>query len=392
MSNSRFLIIGNGHLAHRTMLLLKNQKKEVDFQPNLFLEILSNNRTKIDDFAELLESIQIDSFTIVYILFEDDNQNLETVIALNTLYPKIQIATALFNEKLIPHLKLAIPKIEIFNPARISAGEFVKGIYDTTEIVHSTIFTIDKASLPKINKPSTLLISLVAAFILLITFTTVYFHYFENLKWLDSFYFVIVTVTSVGYGDFSLLSSNDLSKIVGIILMLSSSIFIWLILSLLIDNLSKRKTERALGRKKYNYSNHIILCGLGRLGFFVAQELITRGEKIIIIETNENSVYIDHFRRSQIDVYIGNAIQHEVLLDVGVGKCKALIAVTNDDYSNLEIGLTARSYQEKIILVLRIFDEVMAESVNTKFNIQHSKSMSFIAAQKLAELADNKSH
>jgi Trk K+ transport system NAD-binding subunit len=91
-------------------------------------------------------------------------------------------------------------------------------------------------------------------------------------------------------------------------------------------------------------------------------------------------------------VYIGNAIQHEVLLDVGVGKCKALIAVTNDDYSNLEIGLTARSYQEKIILVLRIFDEVMAESVNTKFNIQHSKSMSFIAAQKLAELADNKSH
>jgi len=46
MSNSRFLIIGNGHLAHRTMLLLKNQKKEVDFQPNLFLEILSNNRTK----------------------------------------------------------------------------------------------------------------------------------------------------------------------------------------------------------------------------------------------------------------------------------------------------------------------------------------------------------
>jgi Trk K+ transport system NAD-binding subunit len=389
MSNSRFLIFGNGHLAHRTMLLLKNQKKDVDFQPNLFLEILSNNRTKIDDFKELLESMQIESFAIVYVLFEDDNQNLETVIALNTLYPTIRIATALFNEKLIPHLKTALPKIEIFNPARISAGEFVNGIYHPSDLSQNTVFTTNSPRLPRIDKPSTLLISLIAAFVFLITMTTFYFHHFENLKWLDSFYFVIVTVTSVGYGDFSLLHANDFSKIVGITLMLSSSIFIWLILSLLLDNLSKRKSERALGRKKYNYSNHIILCGLGRLGFFVAEELISRGEKIIIIESNVNSIHIDHFRRSHIDVYIGNAIQHEVLLDVGVEKCKALIAVTNDDYSNLEIGLTARSYQEKIILVLRIFDEVMAESVNTKFNIQHSKSMSYISAQKFAALASN---
>jgi hypothetical protein len=88
-----------------------------------------------------------------------------------------------------------------------------------------------------------------------------YFHYFEHLKWLDSFYFVIVTVTSVGYGDFSLLNANDLSKLVGIVLMLSSSIFIWLIFSLLLEHLFKRKSERSLGRKKYNYSKHIILCG-----------------------------------------------------------------------------------------------------------------------------------
>jgi hypothetical protein len=34
----------------------------------------------------------------------------------------------------------------------------------------------------------------------------------------------------------------------------------------------------------------------------------------------------------------------------------------------------------------------MADSVNSKFNIQHSKSMSFIAAKKFAELADTKSN
>jgi Trk K+ transport system NAD-binding subunit len=390
MCESQFLIIGNGHLAHRTMLLLKEQKKNVDFEPELFIEILANTRSKIDDYKEVLNTFQLENYSIIYILHEEDNQNLESVIAVNTLYPEIKIATALFNEKLIPHLKNAFQVIEIFNPARISAGDFVKGIYDSTIPLESTEFKIENQQKAKISKPSSLLIALIISFIFLLSASTSYFHYFEKLRWLDSFYFVVVTVTSVGYGDINLLNSTDISKIVGIVLMLTSSIFIWLILSLILDNLFRRKTERSLGRKKYNYSNHIILCGLGRLGYFVAEELVKKGEKIIIIESNVNSVHIDHFKRLGVDIYIGNAIQHEVLLDVGVERCKALIAVTNDDYSNLEIGLTARSYKENIILVLRIFDEAMADNIKIKFNIQHSKSMSFIAAKKFAALASNK--
>lgn len=390
MIDSHFLVVGNSHLAHRTMLLLEKQNKKTNFNPCLFLDILSNKSSKIDDFREILESIEIESFEIVYILFEEDNQNLETVIALNTLYPKIPLATALFNEKLIPHLRNAIPNIQIYNPAKISAMEFVEAIYHAYEIKSKPSSFIQNPQFDRFEKPSFLLSTLIGTFFSLLLFSTAYFHYFENLKWLDSFYFVVVTVTSVGYGDFSLLHADDMSKVVGIILMLCSSIFIWLILSLLLDNLFKRKSELALGRKKYKYKNHIILCGLGRLGYFVAEELINRGEKIIIIEANENSQHLNHFRKQKIDVYIGNAVQHEVLHDVGVEKCKALIAVTHDDYSNLEIALTARSYQEKIILVLRIFDEAMAESIKLKFDIEHSKSMSYIAAVKFAQLTKNK--
>jgi hypothetical protein len=87
MIDSRFLVVGNGHLAHRTMLLLEKQNIKTSFNPYLFLDILSNKSSKIEDFSEILESIEIESFDIVYILFEEDNQNLETVIALNTLYP-----------------------------------------------------------------------------------------------------------------------------------------------------------------------------------------------------------------------------------------------------------------------------------------------------------------
>jgi hypothetical protein len=54
MIDSRFLVVGNGHLAHRTMLLLEKQNIKTSFNPYLFLDILSNKSSKIEDFSEIL--------------------------------------------------------------------------------------------------------------------------------------------------------------------------------------------------------------------------------------------------------------------------------------------------------------------------------------------------
>lgn len=200
-----------------------------------------------------------------------------------------------------------------------------------------------------------------------------YFHFSEQLSWLDAFYFVIVTISTVGYGDINLQNSSALSKIIGIVLILCSSIFIWLIFSLLIDRIVKRRAQRSLGRKKYNYKNHVILCGLGRLGYFIADELQKTGERIVVIESNQESASIEYFRNLDIDVYIGNARQPHVLQDAGTEHCRALISVINDDYANLEIGLNARYFQPDLRLVLRIFDESMADVIKEKFDIHLTK-------------------
>jgi hypothetical protein len=215
-----------------------------------------------------------------------------------------------------------------------------------------------------------------------------YFHFSEQLSWLDALYFVVVTISTVGYGDINLLNSSELSKIIGIVLIVCSSIFIWLILSLLIDRIVKSRAERSLGRKKYNYKNHVILCGLGRLGYFIAEELHKNGERIVIIESNQDSASIEYIRSLDIDVYIGNARQPKVLQDAGAEHCRALISVINNDYTNLEIGLNARYFQPDLRLVLRIFDESMAAVIKHKFDIHLTKSMSFITAEKLASILD----
>ena len=85
-------------------------------------------------------------------------------------------------------------------------------------------------------------------------------------------------------------------------------------------------------------------------------------------------------------MYIGNARQPNVLSDVGIENCRALVSVINDDFTNLEIGLNARYFKPDLILVLRIFDETMADIIKQKFDIHLTKSMSYIAAEKFSSL------
>jgi Trk K+ transport system NAD-binding subunit len=126
--------------------------------------------------------------------------------------------------------------------------------------------------------------------------------------------------------------------------------------------------------------------GLGRLGYFIAEELIQKGEKIVIIESNEDSASTRYFRSIHIDVYNGNARHPQVLQDAGAKHCRALISAIGDDSTNLEIGLNARFFQAEIMLVLRIFDESMAEVIREKFDIHLTNSMSLICAEKFASL------
>jgi len=155
-----------------------------------------------------------------------------------------------------------------------------------------------------------------------------------------------------------------------------------MIFSLTVDRVIKKRALLTLGRKKYTCKNHVILCGLGRLGHFIAEELLQRGEKIVIIESNENAENIDYFRSLGADVYIGNARLPRVLEDVGILHAKAVISVVNDDFVNLEIGLNARSFQPNLRLILRIYDDSMAQQIKENLDIRLTISMSALADDK----------
>jgi len=380
MSQRQLLFIGSGHLAFRTQKLARDRGCAVTHLADDAIRDGSREESSVERIAHLLDGIDLDELAGVYLVDSRDERNLELLIGLISLDRTLPIVVCLFNENIAPHLRAAHPNIQVLNPARIAASAFVAAL--DTPVTRTLRYT--PAQVPDDPRPAgtdRLIAMLLAFFVALVAVATTFFHFAEHISWVNALYFVVVTVSTVGYGDITLVNSPTSSKLVAIALILASTAFMWLIFSLTVDRIIKRRVQTALGRRKYSRRDHVIMCGLGRLGYFIAEGLLARGEKVLIIERDEDSAKVQHFRSLGADVYVGDARLPGVLQDVGVTRAKALYSVIDDDYANLEIGLNARSVAPTLRLVLRIFDESMSRKIRENLDIQLTFSMTAIARE-----------
>lgn len=385
MTQESILVIGSGHLAYRIQKLAEAGGYDVVHLSN---EAFAREHAEEDTFnviARAFKGLNLPSFKMVYVVDDQDEFNLELLITLISLSSDLPITAALFNENIAPHVRAAHPNTRILNPAKIAAPKFIEAL--DVEVHHTLRYTpVGIAAYANKYNKDNLILLLATTFVGLIAAATVYFHLFDNLSWLNALYFVVVTVGTVGYGDINLVQASAASKLIDIGLIIMSTFLIWIIFSLTIDRLIKKRAQLLLGRKKYSYTGHIILCGLGRLGLFVAEGLIACGEQVVVIETNEDSPNIEYLRSLGADVYIGNARLPRVLSDVGVMRAKAVYSVINNDFTNIEIGLNARSFAPTLRLVLRIFDESMSQKIKEHLDIHLTYSMTAIADEKFLEV------
>jgi voltage-gated potassium channel Kch len=162
-----------------------------------------------------------------------------------------------------------------------------------------------------------------------------------------------------------------------------------MIFSLTVDRIIKRRVQMALGRHTHTQRGHVILCGVGRLGRLVGEALLSRGERLLVVEQDEKSEAVASLRLLGADVYFGDARSPRVLQEAGVRRAKALYSLVANDFVNLEVGLNARSFDPRLRLVLRIYDESMSQRIKEQLDIHLSFSVSAIADEKFLAPSTN---
>lgn len=150
----------------------------------------------------------------------------------------------------------------------------------------------------------------------------------------------------------------------------------------------RRRAERSWCRiMSKSLRNHVILVGLGRLGFRVYRLLRKLGESIVVIETDPNCEFLDEVRRDGVPLFIADARREVYLHDANAKDAKSIIAATNNDLANLEIALDARRINPNIRVVLRMFDQNVADKVRDGFKIRIAMSQAAISAPSFAMAA-----
>ncbi len=185
-----------------------------------------------------------------------------------------------------------------------------------------------------------------------------YFYYFESFRWIDALYMAVITISTVGFTEVKALSdSGKVFVIVYIIINLG-------IFAYTISNITNFIFEGGLRKVFKNYmterdierlSEHIIVCGYGRNGKKVCEELRRVKRPFVVIEQNQEHVMV--LQESASFCIYGDATQDEVLLQAGIERASTVIVTLPRDADNVFITLTAKELNPQIQVIARASEE-----------------------------------
>jgi Trk K+ transport system NAD-binding subunit len=214
-----------------------------------------------------------------------------------------------------------------------------------------------------------LLAVLVAGFVLLATSGA--------YSWLDALYFTFLDAAGTA------VTKTDLPptvKVAQFLLTFDGMAFLPLVTAAIVGARltgSLRSTERPI-------SNHVIVAGLGNVGTRIVGQLHDLGVDVVCVDKREDAAGMALAQRLGIKVVIGETHREEVLRAAGITTCQALVSVTNSDIANLETALHARTLNEDLRIVLRLYDDDLAERVQKTIGNTISRSVPYLAAQAFA--------
>jgi len=171
---------------------------------------------------------------------------------------------------------------------------------------------------------------------------------------LDSFYMVIITISTVGYTEIHpqaaagrIFTSTLIVTGVGTMLY-GFGVFA----ETLADNaFGKYRRQRQLERSLNQLNDHFILCGYGRIGTEIVSEFEAHKVPYAVIDQTEEAV---GRLRSEGRLHLeGDASSEDMLRQAGIERARGLISAVDSDERAVYIVLAARALNPKLYIIAR---------------------------------------
>ena len=128
---------------------------------------------------------------------------------------------------------------------------------------------------------------------------------------------------------------------------------------------------------------HVVVCGAGRIGFRVSEQLLALGREVCVIEKREDAPFVAILRDKGVPVLIDDIKSPGSLKRTNVEGADAIVCATDDDLANLNVALDARKVNPDIRVVIRLFDDDLVAKVRETFKAE-ALSSSALAAPAMA--------
>lgn len=397
--------------------------------------------TEVDD--EVLRDANIGSARALAIVNQDDVGNLHLALRARALNPDVRLVVHFFNTQLGRRVSGLLGECRPLSDSEVGAPSFVAAAFDDAmtlnhvRVAGRTVFTtprsrvrrrrvicglVDDATsdeptvLPDDPADAAVVLAvadgrtnLLAAFwtrlmtgtfhlrslvsgrlraalalmIGLFVLGTVLFHTVGGKPIWDAIYQTLLDIAGATNPDEPATAAVKVTKVIVTVVGIS---IIPLLTATIVDAVVGSRLHPYSTRRRVPYRGHVIVVGLGNVGTRAIRRLHDLGIPTVCVEANENALGIPlaRSRRMRMPVIIGDATREETLQAASAETCRAVLAVTSDDVTNLETGLQARELRKDLRVVLRIGNDDLARRVHQTFGVNVSRSVSYLAAPAFA--------
>jgi voltage-gated potassium channel len=169
----------------------------------------------------------------------------------------------------------------------------------------------------------------------------------------DALFQTVTTISTVGFREVQPLD-RDAEKVytiavivvgVGTTLYTLSALFEFIVEGEIAELLGRRRMDRSIA----GMSDHLIVCGYGRVGREVARAARQHGADVVVVDTDPARIALVE----GVPAVTGDATDENVLRAIGIERARTLVAAIAADADNLYVTLTARGLNPDLFIIAR---------------------------------------